>query len=80
MIFSKFLGSPVLSDVEGLLLCIKTKKIERRVRSMKKKLEKILSSKFLAFTIASGNATKQSSTQPSLAFHCRNLYSGIHTY
>ena len=34
MDFSKFLGSLVLSDVEGLLLCIKTKKLERRVRYM----------------------------------------------
>jgi hypothetical protein len=30
MIFSEFLGSLVLSDVEGLLLCIKTKKLERK--------------------------------------------------
>lgn len=36
MDFSEFLGSLVLSKVEGLLLCIKTKKLERRVRYLKK--------------------------------------------
>jgi len=33
-----FLDSLVLSRVEGLLLCIKTKKSERRVRYLKKRL------------------------------------------
>jgi hypothetical protein len=38
------------SFIEGLLLCIKTKKIERRLIQMRKKLVKILSSNYLTST------------------------------
>jgi hypothetical protein len=36
--------------IEGLLLCIKTKKIERRLIQMREKLIKILSPKYLTST------------------------------
>jgi hypothetical protein len=50
MIFSKFLDSLVLSDVEGLLLRIKTMNLKRRVRKLKKILLRNLSTRYLTST------------------------------